>query len=129
IYEISLLEEKADGFLFGERGKYAPPGVLGGAHGARNRFTFEANSARLEPPMVSKMVGIKLKRGESVRLETPGGGGYGHPHERDPQLVGEDVRLGYVSSDAARSQYGCVVDSAGHVDLAATKSLRSGADR
>ena len=39
IYEIELLEEQADVFLFGERGRFAPPGVLGGADGALNRFT------------------------------------------------------------------------------------------
>ena len=43
IYEIELLEESATAFLFGERGKYAPPGVVGGGPGAPNRFYFDSD--------------------------------------------------------------------------------------
>lgn len=126
IYEIELLEEKADVFLFGERGKYAPPGVVGGLGGARNRFHYQQDDGEHEPPMVSKMVGIKLKKGQTVRLETPGGGGYGTATERDPALVAEDVRLGYVSPEAARENYACVVSGTGELDAAATAELRAG---
>ena len=38
IYEIELLEESATAFLFGERGKYAPQGVVGGEEGAKTNF-------------------------------------------------------------------------------------------
>src|SRR5205807_311076 len=41
VYEIELLEEKADVFLFGERGRFAPPGVAGGRSGALNHFTYQ----------------------------------------------------------------------------------------
>jgi N-methylhydantoinase B len=95
IYEIELLEQSADAFIFGERGKYAPQGVLGGGKAARNVFTYENAGTWHVPPAVSKMVGIKLKQGERVRLETPGGGGYGPPDERDPAAIAEDLRLGY----------------------------------
>ncbi|WP_425405407.1 hydantoinase B/oxoprolinase family protein [Hwanghaeella sp.] len=124
IYEIKLLEKQADVFLFGERGKYAPPGVLGGEQAAFNRFTYEQDDGRHEPPMISKMVGIKLRQGQKVRLETPGGGGYGNPTERDPERVAEDVRLGYVSSEAARDRYACIVDQIGNLDTAGTIILR-----
>ena len=97
IYEIELLEEDADAFLFGERGKFAPPGVVGGGPAARNVFTFETDDGEANPPFVSKMVGIKLKRGQKVRLETPGGGGYGPPGERDKAAQERDVELGYVT--------------------------------
>ena len=84
IYEIELLEEQADVFLFGERGRFAPPGVLGGEAGALNRFTCHPQGwfGGEHPPMASKWVGIKLAKGERVRLETPGGGGYGPARER-----------------------------------------------
>ncbi len=42
-----------------------------------NVFSYEQADGWHNPPMASKMVGIKLKRGQAVRLETPGGGGYG----------------------------------------------------
>jgi N-methylhydantoinase B len=97
IYEIELLEEEADVFLFGERGKFPPPGVVGGAPALPNRFVYQQEDGEHSPPMLSKMVGIKLKRGERVRLETPGGGGYGDPAERSPDAIARDLALGYVT--------------------------------
>ena len=97
VYEIELLEEEADVFLFGERGRFPPRGVVGGGDGATNRFLYPKDGEMVEPPMTSKLHGAKLKRGERVRLETPGGGGYGPPDERDPALVQRDKALGYVS--------------------------------
>ncbi len=109
VYEVELLEEAADAFLFGERGKFAPPGVVEGAPGAFNRFTYETAEGPQEPPMASKMVGIKLERGRRLRLETPGGGGYGRVGERDPAAVERDVKLGYVSPKGAARDYGYAV--------------------
>ena len=40
IYEIEMLEEETDAFLFGERGKVVPAGVVGGKNGALNIFTY-----------------------------------------------------------------------------------------
>ncbi len=97
IYELELLEEQADVFLFGERGRYAPPGVVGGEAAAPNRFYYEQADGFHEPPMASKMVGIQLKKGQRLRLETPGGGGYGNPEERSPEAVARDRELGLVS--------------------------------
>jgi len=111
-YELELLEEDADVFLFGERGKYPPQGVVGGAPAAANRFRYEQDDGEHEPPLVSKMVGIKLRRGQRLVLETPGGGGYGDPRERDPAAVARDVALGYVTPEAAARDYGVASDEA-----------------
>ncbi|BCH20604.1 methylhydantoinase [Mesorhizobium sp. L-8-10] len=124
VYEIELLEREADVFLFGERGKFAPPGVAGGAAAAPNRFRYEQAEGECEPPMVSKMVGIHLRRGQKVRLETPGGGGYGDPLERDPDLVVRDVRRGFVSPERAASDYGVSI-SDGRIDAGETARLRN----
>lgn len=125
IYEIELLEEKADVFLFGERGRFAPHGVVGGGDAALNKFTYEQADGDHTPPMASKMVGIKLAQGQKVRLETPGGGGYGDVLERVPDAVAEDVRLGYVSADAAAKTYRTIIAADGTVDTAATEVLRA----
>jgi N-methylhydantoinase B len=114
LYEIELLEESADVFLFGERGSYPPRGIAGGGPGACNRFRFTRPEGTGEPPLVSKMTGLKLSRGERLTLESPGGGGYGEALVRDPAAVAEDVRLGY----------GVVLDEAGGVDAAATATAR-----
>ena len=127
VYEIELLENSADVFLFGERAKFPPQGIFGGAPGALNRFQYEEVGTFHKPPMASKMVGIKIKRGQCLRLETPGGGGYGAATERALDLVEKDVRLGYVTLMSAREDYKVVIDEFGKLDEGATKSLRFGA--
>ncbi len=97
IYEIELLEQEARVALFGERGRYAPQGVVGGDAGAMNRFQFEQANGWGEPPMASKMVGIQIERGQRVRLETPGGGGYGDAAKRAPAAIETDRQKGYIS--------------------------------
>ena len=124
VYELELLEEQADVFLFGERGRFQPPGVVGGRPGALNRFAFEQSDGMHSPPFASKMVGIDLKRGQRLRLESPGGGGYGPPEERAPDAVAADVRLGYVSPDGAERDYAVALDDDRKVDDARTAALR-----
>lgn len=106
VYEIELLEEEAEAFLFGERGRFAPQGVAGGQEAAKNQFAYETEKGWAEPALASKMVGIPLKRGQRVRLETPGGGGYGSPTERDPADVARDVALGFLTETSADDAYG-----------------------
>ena len=93
IYEIeALAEDGADVFLIGERGKYPPFGVNGGGPAALNRFIYETDQGEMTPPMVSKVTDIRIRRGQKVRLETPGGGGFGDPATREPARVVRDVR-------------------------------------
>jgi N-methylhydantoinase B len=81
--------------------------VLGGGAGALNRFTvLRGNGGEERPPMASKWVGIKLNRGERVRLETPGGGGYGPPGERAATAISRDIVNGSVTPTAAERDYG-----------------------
>ena len=98
VYEIELLEESAEAFIFGERGKAAPKGIAQGGNGLPNVFSYQNNGEWHKPPMVSKMRGIHLKKGERVRLETPGGGGWGAAQARDPKQHDNDVAMGYVTS-------------------------------
>ena len=127
IYEIELLEQSADVFLFGERGCYPPQGVVGGGPGACNVFEYDSDNGKQTPPLVSKMTGLKISRGQRLRLQSPGGGGYGPAFERPPEAVAEDVRLGYVSRMAALRDYAVVLDEEGHVDEAATDASRKAA--
>ena len=52
------------------------------------------------------MRGIRLKQGQAVRLETPGGGGYGEAAKRPAELVAQDVAHGLMSEEEAESKYG-----------------------
>ena len=124
VYEIELLEEQADVFLFGERGKYPPRGIVGAGDGALNRFQYQQDDGEHAPPMASKMLGIDLRRGQRLRLETPGGGGWGEARNRDPEAIAADVSAGFVSPENARALYAVVVDENGIVDAQATAALR-----
>ncbi|MFK7858449.1 MAG: hydantoinase B/oxoprolinase family protein [Granulosicoccus sp.] len=107
IYEIEVLESQgAEAFLFGERGRFAPKGIAGGSNAALNIFTYEQQQGWLVPEMVSKMRGIKLAQGQAVRLETPGGGGYGKAENRQADKVALDVQRGLLSDTRADDLYG-----------------------
>ena len=59
-----------------------------------------------------------------VRIDTTGGGGWGDPLEREPDLVALDVAQARVSLESARDDYGVVLDDDGLVDVAATARRR-----
>jgi len=133
LYEIEVMCD-AKGFLFGERGKFAPPGVVNGESGALNEFTFdgknrdgtiETGQFSQTPEMVSKITGIELKEGQRVRLQTPGGGGYGVALERSVADVQADLKNEFISTSVARKAYGVVIDSDGVIDANATAQLRT----
>ena len=107
IYEIEpLLASGAEMAALGERGRFAPFGVAGGGPAAMNRVSYDTADGLRTPEMGTKVTGVKLAPGQRVRLESPGGGGWGDPKRRDPERVRRDMRLGYVSADTARRVYG-----------------------
>jgi N-methylhydantoinase B len=59
-----------------------------------------------------------------IRLELPGGGGFGDPAERDPDQVAADVADGLYARDAAERDYRVALTPEGDVDRAATARLR-----
>jgi N-methylhydantoinase B len=127
IYEIeALAADGAEVFLLGERGKYPPFGVNGGKAAALNRFVYETDRGEATPPLVSKITDVKIRPGQKVRLETPGGGGFGEPAAREPERVVRDVKLGYVSRASARRDYKVVLRADGSLDADATAKARAG---
>ena len=126
IYEIeALAPDGADVFLIGERGKYPPFGVNGGGPAALNRFVYEADQGEQIPPLVSKVTDIRICRGQKVRLETPGGGGFGDPATREPERVVADVRRGYISHESALCDYKVALRGDGSLDADATAKARA----
>jgi len=99
IYEIETLAPGVtEVFLLGERGRFAPFGVEGGGPAALNRFSWTTDGEQWHtPPLASKIVGVELPTGGRLRLETPGGGGWGDPAERDAEARAHDLRNGYVT--------------------------------
>jgi N-methylhydantoinase B len=102
IYGIETLAPgRTEVALLGERGRFPPFGVNGGGPGALNRFTWTDEHGTHSPPMASKLAGVSLPTGGRVRLETPGGGGWGDPARRDPAARARDIRRGFVSAGKA----------------------------
>jgi N-methylhydantoinase B len=64
---------------------------------------------------------------DSIRLELPGGGGFGDPRERDADQVAADVADGLITRAAAERDYGVAVGADGGVDRGATARLRGAA--
>lgn len=100
-----------------------PWGVAGGLNGGSGRAVVNPGTPR-ERPLPPLSDGTILVRGDVFRLETGGGGGWGHPFDRPAAQVLEDVRAGFVSAEAARAQYGVVLGGDA-VDAAATQRLRA----
>ncbi|MDP3415249.1 MAG: hydantoinase B/oxoprolinase family protein, partial [Falsiroseomonas sp.] len=74
--------------------------------GALNRFAWQDGQGWQTPPMASKIVGVKLQKGQRLRLESPGGGGWGDAKQRPREAVARDLRLGFVTADVAKRDYG-----------------------
>jgi N-methylhydantoinase B len=87
-----------------DRFKFRPFGLDGGEPAALSALYLIRDGVRQALP--SKVTNMMVKKGEIVRLETSGGGGFGDPKARDRVLVDRDVRHGYVSAGAASSVYG-----------------------
>ncbi len=112
-----------------ERSKCLPWGLAKGSPGKSGSIALK-RSGRSRLERFQKITGLKLARGDVLMFATGGGGGYGDPFTRPPECVAEDVQMGYVSIEEARSRYGVVIEArTGAADLPRTKTLRTGRRR
>ena len=65
-----------------------------------------------------------IPNGDRLIVEMPGGGGLGNAAERDPALVAQDLRNGFISKESAREIYKVAVHDDLSVDMEGTKALR-----
>jgi N-methylhydantoinase B len=105
-----------------ERYIFRPYGLMGGRPGAPARVVL--NLGRPDERDLGKISMVEPAPGDTVTLMSAGGGGYGDPFERPVEAVLRDVSAGFVSAEAARSEYGVVLE-AGRLDAEATKGLRA----
>ena len=123
--DIRILSDGASLSVLGDHAIIPPFGVAGAHGGAANRFVVIRDGEIVQPsPVPGKVGGFPLRKGDIVRVESSGGGGYGDPLDRDPELVGRDVSLGYIGEARARNRYGVVLGSDGVVDAGATLAER-----
>ena len=101
--DMRLLADEAVLTLLGDRHKFAPYGVFGGAEAAKGQSIVHTGNEVRE--LGSKEVAV-LKRDDVVSLRTSGAGGYGPASERDPSAIERDIADGYVTVEGARRIYG-----------------------
>ncbi len=87
-----------------DRFKFPPFGLAGGLPASLSTLSLVRDGQRQALP--SKVTNLMLRRGDIVRLETSGGGGFGDPRARARALVERDLAQGYVSAEAAAAIYG-----------------------
>lgn len=93
-----------------DRVRFPAMGVDDGRPGGRGGIRLESGEA------LPRKRRITLRGEDTVRFELPGGGGFGHPYTRDETQVLADVVNGYVSLEAARTEYGVAVEFVGEPD-------------
>ena len=73
-----------------------PYGLDGGLPGAAGRLFHVRDGQATALP--SKIGNLRLRRGDAIRLETSGGGGFGPPLDRPGAEVAADLAGGYVTA-------------------------------
>jgi len=103
---------------------FVPPwGVNGGKPGARARKILEKPDGT-QSIVGNKVEDLAIEAGDILHFITWGGGGWGDPLERAPELVAKEIRQGLVTSEGAKA-YGVIADADGVLDAAATEALRT----
>jgi N-methylhydantoinase B len=93
-----------------DRTKFPGQGLEGGASGALGQFQM-ADGTPQHPKSL-----ITLEPEQRIQLNGAGGGGYGDPMQRSPELVLDDVVNGYVSLESAERDYGVCIRYVGESD-------------
>jgi N-methylhydantoinase B len=106
-----------------DRQQTQPWGVAGGKAGGGTRYVLNPGTSD-ELLLDHKIDALSVKAGDRLLAITPGGGGWGDPLEREPEIVTEDYRLGLISAAAARDDYGVILAADGSLDLKATDRRR-----
>ncbi|MBS7630053.1 hydantoinase B/oxoprolinase family protein [Candidatus Bathyarchaeota archaeon] len=120
----TLLSPTATVSILAERNKIRPWGLNGGSPGAAGEYMLRrADGSMVKLP--SKCT-LRVYKGETLLIHTPGGGGYGSPLKRRPEYVLKDVKNGFVTIGSAERVYGVVINPLTmELNLEETERLRS----
>jgi N-methylhydantoinase B len=94
----------------GERFVLPPWGLFEGRPGATGKLVLHPDTER-EKILPSKISDVEIRTGEVISIQTPGGGGYGDPRERDTKLIRKDLREGKITPQKAKGDYGVKIQS------------------
>ncbi|WP_020661571.1 hydantoinase B/oxoprolinase family protein [Amycolatopsis benzoatilytica] len=119
--DMTLLAAEASVQIRSDRRKFLPYGLSGGAPGTPSLNVLEPGGP--DERVLESKPHFTMTAGSRHRHVTAGGGGHGHPFDREPERVLEDVLDGKVTREGAERDYGVVID-AGGIDHAATAAAR-----
>ena len=88
----------------GERFRFSPWGLFGGADGVPGRFRRREPDGSMTA-LDNKPSEVSLRPDQAVVMETPGAGGYGNPSERSPDLIALDAVSGKFSAAYLKRAY------------------------
>lgn len=94
--------------VMADRHTNPPYGIEGGLDGGTGEVYILSDDQSRQIPEKSTH---HLVPGDTVSIRTPGGGGYGNPHERDPQQIEADLEAGLVTVESAEKIYGYSTDT------------------
>jgi len=115
------VEADASLYLWMERSVTPAWGLFGGEKGEGPRMHIAGSQDRHD----LKANRLPLRAGDTLVMETGGGGGWGDPFERDPEAVLRDVADGFVSRERAAERYGvAIAGTPPAIDRDATRVLR-----
>jgi N-methylhydantoinase B len=120
VREYRVLADEAILQLRTDRYQSRPYGLAGGQPGAPSRNYLYRDGTK---EMLASKVTREVRRGDVIRHEQAGGGGYGDPLQRKPEAVLADVLDGKISRDFAKDNFGVVIVS-NTIDEQATQRLR-----
>ena len=106
-----------------KREKCPPWGLWDGKPGEFGGYLMRLPGQEDFKPMRGSHVSVPV--GSEAIVRTGGGGGWGNPLERPPELVLHDVVEELISPEVALRDYGVVLTGKGEIDLEATKRQRA----
>jgi N-methylhydantoinase B len=122
--EVTALEDAEVTVRAADRCRIPPPGIMGGKPARGGGWAVNAGTDK-QSDLPAKKTNQPLHAGDTLSMFVSGGGGFGNPMERDPEMVARDVEQGMVSIEGAVRDYAVVIDPATFkVDAAATAKLR-----
>ncbi len=120
--DYRFLEEEGVLQVRSDRRRFRPYGLYGGQPGQPSWNFLNPDG---ENTLLPSKLTMEVRRGDVLRHELAGGGGWGDPLEREAAKVLKDVRNELISLDGAKRQYGVIIDSTTwQVDEAATGNTR-----
>ena len=102
IREYELLCDDVSFYCADGRTKTKPWGIYGGTEGSNNYKIIRSNGKErkitITPP-------IKLNKGDTLKIVTASGGGYGKPENRERKRVLDDLENEFITPEIAQSVY------------------------